>query len=175
MKNFRLKFLLILVFMISGTDFVIADEFPDGWLGRWEGKLLIKTASQSNEIDMTLEIQSISDKTWQWSIIYGTGSSKIEKQYELISVSPEKGTYILDEKNTIVLDMLFRNNTFFSVFSVAPNLVFAEYRMENRKIYFQVISSDINNPNVTGSEGDNSAIVNSYVIHNTQTAVLEKK
>jgi len=175
MKNFGLKLLLIFVLLMSGTAFVFADDFPVGWLGRWEGKLLIKTASQSNEIDMTLEIQTISDTTWQWSIIYGTDNSKIEKQYELVRVSAEKGIYILDEKNTIVLDMLFRNNTFFSVFSVTPNLIFAEYRMENGKIYFQVISSDITNPNITGSEGDNSAIVNSYLIHNTQTAVLEKK
>lgn len=175
MTNFRLMFLFIPIILLSVMTFASAEDFPAEWLGKWEGKLHIRSSSAENEVDMSLEIIPLSENKWQWIIIYGSVNSKIERAYELIAEDLSKGLYKLDEKNDIVLDMLFRDNTFYSVFSVSPNLVFAEYKLENGKLYFNVISSDITNPNVTGSEGDNSAIVNSYVIHNIQTAVLVKK
>lgn len=175
MKNFKSKLLLIFVFLLTFSAFLRADVFPENWLGKWEGKLHIQTSSAENEVYMSLEIIPLSEKSWQWIIIYGSENSKIEREYELIADDQSKGLYKLDEKNDIVLDMLYRENSFYSVFSVLPNLIFAEYRLENAKLYFKVISSDITNPNITGTESENSAIVNSYVIHNTQTAVLEKK
>ncbi|MBN1634294.1 MAG: hypothetical protein JW917_09035 [Ignavibacteria bacterium] len=175
MKNFTLTFFVILFIFLTGTSFVSAEDFPGEWLGKWEGKLNIKTSSAENEVDMSLEIIPFSENRWKWIIIYGSGNSKIERAYELIADDLSRGLFKLDEKNEIILDMLFRNNTFYSVFSVSPNLIFSEYRLENGKLYFKVISSDITNLNITGTESENSAIVNSYVIHNTQTAVLEKK
>lgn len=175
MKNLKIRLLLILFIILSFPVFLKADGFPDEWLGKWEGKLIIQTSSAATEVDMSLEIKSGSENRWHWSIFYGTGNSKIERAYELKAVDTGKGLYELDEKNSIVLDMLFRDNSFYSVFSVTPNLIFAEYKLENGKLYFRVISSDITNPNITGSEEENSAIVNSYIIHNIQTALLEKK
>jgi hypothetical protein len=157
------------------SAFLSAGDFPENWLGKWEGKLHIQTSSAENEVDMSLEIIPLSGNRWQWIIIYGSGNSKIERAYELIADDLNRGLFKLDEKNEIILDMLLSGNSFYSVFSVSPNLIFAEYRLENGKLYFKVISSDITNPNITGSKSENSAVVNSYVIHNTQTAVLEKK
>lgn len=174
MKKLKIYFLFLWAVFCLGGKSSAQSEFPAGWLGEWKGKLIIYSENKvKSEVAMELHIMNTdTDGHWKWTIVYGTGEMRQERPYELILVDKEKGKYKMDEKNSIILDITYANNTFYSTFNVEKNLITAIYRLEDKKIYFEIISSDMKSPLVTGQEGDDISIVESYPVNVTQKAVL---
>jgi len=174
MKKLKIYFLFLwAVFCFAGKSSA-QSEFPAGWLGEWKGKLIIYSENKvKSEVAMELHIMNTdTDGHWKWTIVYGTCEMRQERPYELILVDNEKGKYKMDEKNSIIIDITYANNTFYSTLNVEKNLLTAIYRLEDKKIYFELISSDMKSPLVTGQEGDDISIVESYPVNVTQKAVL---
>ena len=175
MKVFKIFYIpIILLFVCSSIKSNAQSSFPEGWLDDWKGKLIIYSENNvKQEVTMELNIRNTdTDGHWKWIIIYGTGEFRQERHYELMLIDSVKGKYKMDEKNSIILDMTYANNTFYSTFNVDKNLITAIYRLENKKIYFEIISSDMKSPLVTGQESEDISIVESYPVNVTQRAVL---
>jgi hypothetical protein len=176
MKLLKVVFLFTSLFFLSTfTKGASLSDFPDGWLGKWTGKLLIYGEGEPKEVYMELNIKDADEVNhWKWTIIYGKGEFGQTRAYELILIDSAKGKFKMDEKNSILLDMTYRNNSFFSTFEVEKNLVTAVYTLIDNKIIFEIISSDMKNPLVTGNEGEEVSTVFSYPVTVVQKAELNK-
>ena len=179
MKKFQVIFAILFFTILFLINFEVignsVTDFPGGWLGKWTGKLLIYGEGEPKEVYMELNIKDAEDANhWKWTIIYGRGEFGQTRAYELILVDSVKGKFKMDEKNSIILDMTYRNNSFFSTFEVEKNLVTAIYTLIDNKIIFEIISSDMKNPLVTGNEGEEVSTVFSYPVTVVQKAELNK-
>lgn len=171
-------FIILYLFISSAGDNLKAQSvlnFPDGWIDRWTGTLYIYGENRIKEVYMELNIQPAEDTGhWKWTIIYGKGEFSQTRAYELILVDSAKGKYKMDEKNSIFLDVTYKNNSFFSTFEVEKNLITAVYSLIDNKIIFEIISSDMKAPLVTGQEGEDISTVISYPVTVVQRAELMK-
>ncbi len=77
---------------------------------------------------MALNIEQISYSCYQWQIIYSSDSTQDIRNYILKKTSRDN-QYIIDEQNTILLDLNKINNRFYSVFEINNYLLFVEYRL----------------------------------------------
>ena len=84
-------------------------NFPDDWAGRWQGDLMIYSGlGLQDQLKMELIIEPISDsENYTFTIVYDTGLELSRREYELIVVDKEQGLFIVDEKNTIMIESYF--------------------------------------------------------------------
>lgn len=158
---------------------LIAQEFPEHWQGHWKGTMQLtysngKTSTVNNELiikDITTSQDSL--PRYQWTIIYGEGEQRQERIYELLCLDKDKGQYLIDEKNSILLPAFFADQTLMSSFEVMGNYIVSTYRLEGDYLYFENISTNTKQSKVSGGQGDIPAVT-SYLIANFQRAKLEK-
>jgi hypothetical protein len=144
------------------------------WLGIWKGKMTLQYASGTSQvIDNELHIQKISDKLWAWRIVYDDGKNRQERAYELLVINSLKGKYQIDEKNSIILNAYFADNTLMSVFTVEKNQIFTTYRLQNDTLYFENIMVRSDQPTMTGGQGETPK-VESFPVRVLQRGVLKK-
>jgi hypothetical protein len=151
--------------------------FPKSWEGRYLGTLKIFNAGKSKpqEVEMELIIEQVGldlDK-WEWKIIYGENKIKGMREYQLIEKDKNKGEYIIDERNSILLDAQFINGKLFSRFSVMGNLILATYKKEGEYVYFEILSGNAKVKEYTGEKEDATNVGN-YNINVSQIAKLKK-
>lgn len=149
-------------------------SFPEEWTGHWSGILNIHSTKGNNQsVPMSLQISPIEKDRWSWIITYGEGEKADIRKYELLATDPEKGIYMLDEKNSIMIDFYLEDNTFHSLFSVQQNLLESAYELRDEKIYFSIVVYDLAQPTQTGGEND-IPLVTAHKVKSVQKAVLEK-
>ena len=181
MKNLYVLFFIITVccFACQPTKVIETKPelpFPQSWEGMWEGRLEIFNAKgKVQETLMGLEIKPIdSTKTHTWTIIYSEGEKRQVREYELIPKDPAKGHYVIDEKNSIILDDYYYGNTLYSRFDVGGTLLLATYTKEGETIRFEIIAGKTEPISETGG-ADDIPKVNSYGISVGQRAILKRK
>lgn len=169
LRNIYLLFFLF----IQMSGFSQKKDFPDNWLGTWKGTMEIQYSTGNyQEVACELYIEKTDTMdTWVWTIIYGEGETKQERKYELIAKDIEKGIYVIDEKNSIILDAFYANNTLISQFEVQNNLITSTYRKIDNIIYFQNLASNTKVSNKSGGE-DTIPEVSSFPISSLQRAKL---
>lgn len=158
---------------------LIAQDSLAHWQGHWKGTMQLtysngKTSTVNNELiikDITSSQDSLSRS--QWTIIYGEGEQRQERAYELICLDQDKGQYLIDEKNSILLPAFFADQTLISFFEVMGNYIVSTYRREGDYLYFENISTNTKQTKVSGGQGD-IPTVTSYLITNFQRAKLVK-
>lgn len=172
-KTLRLHLFILLFTMIIHDSYA---QLQEAWLGHWKGKLEIfdaKTVKQM--IHMELEIHKIDSTRWQWKMVYGEGDKKDIRDYELVLKNAEKGHYIVDEKNTISMDMQLYYRHFSSIFSVEGALLCITYTLKDDKtLVFEVISASEKQKYTTGKGDKDIPFVVSYPCNGYQKAVLHK-
>ena len=150
-------------------------KFPEDWVGEWEGQLNIYNAKgKTMDLYMGLNILPIEGEKHTFTIIYGEGEKAQERKYEIFPKDTALDHYMVDEKNSIILDDFLLGNTLYSRFEVMDNLLLASYERGNGTITFEVISGSVNPMNETGGL-DSIPIVRSYEIGVAQKAVLKRK
>lgn len=151
-------------------------QLQEAWSGHWKGKLEIfdaKTVKQT--IPMELEIHKRDSTHWQWKMVYGEGDKKDVRDYELILKDAEKGHWIIDEKNTISMDMQLHYRHFTSVFSVEGAILCITYTLRDDKtLIFEVVSASEKQKYTTGKGDKEIPFVISYPCNAYQKAVLHK-
>ena len=151
-------------------------EFPESWLGKWKGTLIItKPTGDTTQVAMQLHIlENDSIDGWDWKIIYGEDIEKGTRAYSLLEKDVEQGHYIIDENNSILLDGFLFGDTFFSRFSVMDNLLLAIYRKTGNQITFEILSGGEKPIAITGEGEEDIPPVGSYGLSVHQRAVLTK-
>lgn len=151
-------------------------QIPADWVGKWAGKLnIVNSQGNTNAVNMELHI-SRHDSTdrWNWTIVYGEGERRQERKYQLLSQKPAKGWYKIDEKNGIILDAFFAQNTLANIFEVENNMLTTLYRREGKHLVFEVFMCVTKSPNLTGGNKPDVPVVRSYPVRVLQRAVLKK-
>lgn len=150
-------------------------KFPEEWIGKWEGQLNIYNAKgKTMDLHMGLNILPIEGDKYTFTIIYGEGEKAQERKYEIFPKDTALGHYMVDEKNSIILDDFLLGNTLYSRFEVTNNLLLASYERGEGTITFEVISGSVEPMNETGGL-DSIPKVNSYKIGVAQKAVLKRQ
>lgn len=172
MKN---QILILFLLLFASTSFSQSkNSFNESdWLGNWKGKLLVITGGKSSEVNMYLSISKTdTPNKYSWKTTYGEGSSKMEKNYFMICKDVDKGNWVLDEDNTILIDFFFGDNQFNSFFETKNILLSSRYELKSGKINTEVTSAQISKANTTGS-GENEVI--SFPVYVIQKAELTKE
>lgn len=146
------------------------------WLGTWKGQLKINNVKGGKQISvpMTLNIQPTdSSSRYSWTLIYGEGSSMQIRPYELLDKG--NGQYIIDEKNSILLDAYMLGNTLVTRFEVKGSLLMITYQLQaiDKQIIFRVYSGKHEPLNKTGGQKDVPEVT-TYPMSVTQEAYLDK-
>lgn len=149
-------------------------HFPDTWFGEWAGELSIYSAAGvAQTLEMELHISEKEEGKWGWTIIY-KGDETDVREYELQLKDASKAHYVIDEKNSILLDGYYLGNTLINRFSVNNSLLMINYTFESGHIVFDVFSGQKDNTQLTGEEIKDFKIY-SYQMGTRQRAILFKK
>lgn len=171
-----MKKFIILLFLLVPSILPAQDMFnPDDWCGNWKGTLEIISGGKTSSVPMELNIaKTESAGKYSWIIVYGEGESRQERKYELLERDGSSGLFDLDEKNGIILEMLYSSGRFYSVFDVEGMLISAVYRLYGGNILFEIISADLKKPYGNYTTEEDSLRVNSYHINVNQNSVLSR-
>ena len=167
------KFLLI--FFITVIPAISFAQFPNGWIGTWEGDLIIHSqpGDKNQVIKMKLSIQESPQVGVRlWNIWYDDNNGGSWRNYNLVGDDPESGIYKMDELNSITLDMFYFNDTFYSMYSIGKAIITVEYALKDEKIYFEITSAN-NEGETTGGTEDIPEVTN-YPVRTVQKAILTK-
>ena len=153
--------------------------FPQNWEGKWTGELSIYNAKGlTQSIPMELHILPIdSSENYTWTIIYGADKAAGARPYEIKVVDAEKGHYVVDEHNSILLDAYLIGGKLFERFSVMGNMLLATTEVRDGIMYYEIISGSEKSIRTTGAEevdGQEIPAVGSFPIVVRQYAELIK-
>lgn len=159
------------------TNPFIKDDFPKSWVGDYKGDLEIYSVdSIGMKLKMQLKIAQKSDSIYNWTIIYDFKGKEDVRAYQLKVADSKKGHYIIDEKNSILIDAFYRNKIFTSFFEVNKSYIVATYTKENDNIIFEIISANGNKVTTTGNsiiKNDTIPQVKTYFVNGRQKAILK--
>ena len=177
-KGFTLVlFLLLCFFLPTGSEAQLDHGFPSSWEGSWQGELAIYGGDGLRQtLPMELVIQS-KDSTdhYDWWIIYGEDKEAGKRAYELKPVDKSKGAWVVDEKNSILLDCYFFANKLWSRYEVMGNLILVTNEVNGNEMIFEVISGKLEASLITGNttfEGEEIPEVKGYPVGVMQRAKL---
>ena len=108
------------------------NNFPDSWTGKYEGELLVTTHGETTDTStMMLQMYRLDMNRTAFQIKYKSDSSV--RDYEL---APGKtpNHFVLDEKNSILIDYYYQNNELTSRFSVDDNMIDINLRKQGDSI-----------------------------------------
>lgn len=168
-----------IVLLLCTSISAAQDRFPDSWTGDYEGELQIfGLDSISMRATMKLNILKKKDSVYQWKITYEMNGNADVRDYELHIEDVQKGLYIIDELNTILIDGYYRSGYFSSIFEVMNSVIVSSYSKVEEGILFEIIAGNIKSPRISGNEKFNNEDipeVKSYAVPGRQKALLYKQ
>ncbi|WP_020536681.1 hypothetical protein [Lewinella cohaerens] len=178
MRNFLLSICLLI-----GTTALFSQQdslgFPGNWEGEWTGDLVISTsAGEVQRLPMILRILPQEDSRYTFTIVYGEDTPENTRPYFLETIDAEKGHYVTDEENSILLDDYLINGKLYSRFEVMGNLLLSTLEERGGQLIYEIISGPLAPTRTTGDtiiEGEEVPPVNSYYVKVQQRAVLVRK
>lgn len=184
--SFKLLLIGVLMFVLSENSFSQStkneDSFPGDWLGTYKGKMYIINRKKGlvDSLDLKFDLLPDSINRWIYRMTYkGEKFREIIKDYYLLKPdSLDAGSYLLDEKDGIIIEQTLLANTFYSNFSVAGNYLSSSLRKIGNTIYFEVISAKKKEHLSTKNEAKPGQIVfevKSFPPNATQKAILKKE
>jgi len=175
-----MRFLLITIFSLFFSVSVNSQEklitFPGDFFGIYKGNLLISTEKGDRNIPMEFHLLATdSVGKYVYTLIYGEGETKQERLYNLIEKDKEKGRYVVDENNGIILDCNVINNKMYTLFEVNDTLLTTFITFETKSMVFEIIATPKSKKEVTYSDDEAKTEVISYPISTIQRGVLQKQ
>lgn len=148
-SNIKMRTFLLLIIVAcinlaqaqeSSLDTIPSVNFPEDWLGYWEGTLdIYNDKGLAQSIPMALDHSSTeADSIWTWAIIYGEDTIAGRRDYSLKVEDASAGHYYVDENNYILLDGFHRGNHFISTFKVQGNYLMTDYKLDGEELIFTI-------------------------------------
>jgi len=153
LRSFLQSISFLLVIGGAGLSHLCGQEeqFPNHWEGKWTGTLEIYYQNQLRQaIPMELTIRSIDSTRWEYLTVYDPLENPVRKAYELIARNQERGQYIIDEKNGILLDAQFQNGCLYSAFEVMGSYLQSRTCMTDSELHYEIISGPKKASHVVG-------------------------
>ena len=129
-----------------------------------------------DQLKMELIIQPIANsKNYTFTIVYDTGLDLSKREYELIVVDKEQGLFIVDEKNTIMIESYFIGGKWFQRFEVAGSMLICTIEQQEKNLVWEITSGESKKISTSGDTNiDGILEVNTYPLGVYQRAVLSK-
>lgn len=153
------------------------ENFPADWAGHWKGTLQIYPAGNApvRTVNMELKIEKTdSVNQYQWQITYGDPGQD-NRPYLLKAVDTAKGHWVIDERNSIVLDQYWLGGQLTGAFSLSGVKIISRYWMENGRLNFEITSLSMKPVSTTGQGTEEIPQVDSYRVTVYQRARLERQ
>ena len=169
-----LMFFLFFQFSVSGQNF--EGTFPDDFFGIYTGTLAISSERGNQEVMMEFHLLPTEiEGKYTYTLVYGEGESKQVREYHLLEKNKEKGTYVVDENNGIVLDDKVIGNRMYALFEVNETLLTTFITFETDHLVFEIVATPKAKKRVTHANDEAKTEVISYPITTVQRAVLQKQ
>lgn len=140
---------------------------PERWNGVWRGSLTLnpplKNFPATSPMELRIAPHEKEKGHWSWAIAY---SGQPERGYELVAVPEKPGTFVMDEKNGILLDATLDGAELLSAFEVGGRLLLTRYTLTASGIHYQTQTFQ------RGELGPHQ--VASWKATSTQTALLKR-
>lgn len=152
-------------------------SFPEDWSGRWQGDLMVYSGlGLQDQLKMELIIEPIpSTDNYTFTIVYDTGLDISKRNYELILVDKEQGLFIVDEKNSILIESYFIGGKWFQRFDVAGSSLTCTIEQQGKNLIWEITSGKSEKISTTGDKNIEGILeVNTYPVGVYQRAVLTK-
>lgn len=152
-------------------------DFPKDWRGKWKGDLMIYSGlGLQYQIIMELYIEPIPETdNHSFTIIYDSDKGIDKRNYELITVDKDQGLFLVDEKNTILIESYFIAGKWFQRFEVLDNMLYCTIEEMGDQLVWEITSGQSTPISTTG---DTTLVdifeVNTYPIGVYQRAVLSR-
>ncbi len=173
---FAIVLILAYVFSLNGQNEVISHSlFPNAFLGKYAGTLHITNTNGKSDLLMEFHLlKTVSPDTFVYKLVYVTDSIRQSRDYHLISIDLDKGEFLVDENNGILLDTKYIDSTLYSMFEVEGSLLTSTLRFNGDYIDFEITFSKMENKRNSGGEGGDEEMpgVVSYPITVVQKARL---
>lgn len=170
----RCFFLLLIGLLFLKIAIAQTASFPQSFIGNWKGTLTWTVPGKASQtFTMRLNIQPAGSGRYTWQIIYGD-DQKDNRPYLLIPVDTAKGHWVVDERNSIILDSYWIANRFTGVFAVGGSTIFDAYWIDAEGLHVEFVTHNTKPLNITGGTSKEIPPVESYQIKSVQRGVLKK-
>ncbi len=152
-------------------------NFPVDWSGKWRGDLKVYSGlGLQYTIKMELHlIPQENSENYDYTIIYDSPERFDKRLYELIVVDQSQGLYLLDEKNTILIESYFMGGKWFQRFDVVENLLVCSIEQIGNQLVWEITSGKTEAISTSGDTSlEDIFEVNTYPVGVYQKAVLSK-
>lgn len=150
--------------------------FPDDYFGIYSGTLEIHSKHGSQSIPMEFHFQPTdSVGKYSYTLVYEGDFGRQERAYHLIEQNKERGEYVVDENNGIILDDKVLGNRMYALFEVGGSLLTTFITFEDDTMIFEIVASNKDDRRVTFADNEDKTEVISYPISTVQRAVLQKQ
>lgn len=167
----------ILCIAVVLTGLVRAQDFPERFIGHWEGELIWFQAGKKlpQKVNMQLII-GLSDTAGQytWQLIYGR-KNEDNRPYLLKAVDTSRGHWIIDERDGIILDHYWTGNRFTGAFTVQSTTILNSFWLEGDRLLVEFFSAGTTPVRKSGGASKEVPVVESYGIKSFQKALLRKR
>jgi len=151
-------------------------NFPEDYLGIYKGRLNINSTGGIQDIPMEFHLtEGDSTDHYRYTLIYGEGDTRQERKYSLIAEDKDKGEFIVDENNGIILDDKQIDNRLYCLFEVNGSLLTTFITFGEDHLLWEIVFAAKSEARTTYAENDEKIEVISYPISTVQRAILKKQ
>lgn len=174
----RLYFTLVACCLLSLSGYAQKSAtFPDGWLGIWKGEMHIITAKGiMQKVPMEIHIsKGDSADTWNWQMIYRMKKDSPDvRPYVLKLVDKDKQHYVMDEKNSILLDSYFIDNVLWCPFEVQGTYLLTTNEVRGGKMISTIMYGPAAAVRTSGGTDEDTPPVKSFAVKGVQKCVMKR-
>jgi len=180
-KNLFIKYLtLCFLFIFFSLSSVAQEEqnkdFPEAYFGKYAGELHVSSKKGLETYAMEFHLlPTDSIGRYSYTLVYGEGEQLQKRLYTLIEKNAEKGEYVVNENNGIVIDDRVIDNRMYALFEVQGTLLTTFITFEKDHLIFEIIATNKEERKITGGQNEVTPEVISYPITTVQRAILFKQ
>lgn len=174
MIRYLFLFLTVLFSFAGNTQ---QTDFPENFIGHWKGELKWYKAGKETPENVPMQLIIKTTATageFTWQLRYGADSSDM-RPYILKTVDRQKGHWVVDEQNGIILDQYWIGGRLTGMFTVMKSTILNTYRLQNDTLIVEMTGLSAEPLSRTGKGNEESPYVDSYQLKNIQTAILTRQ
>lgn len=134
------RFYYLLIFITLFTSYFSFAQIPE--TGKWKGMMQIsKDGKVIDSVEVMLTVRSIvADSVWQWKMEYLSEKMPVTKDYKLMVSDRQKGIYLTDEGEGLILMNYLHGRKMYGAFETAGLLLTSTTEWLKDGIMFEVTS-----------------------------------
>ena len=171
--------LLVITYLTCLTNSYSQDNSLTPFVGTYEGTLEIyQGAKVAHSLPMSLKILPVDSTTWTFHITYHREGKEDFRPYDIRLINAEKGHYVIDEHNGILLDSYLNGNCLYEQFAIDNSgIIGTTCFLADNQLSYELIPINMEPTRISGDtiiKGDTFPAVRSYQVYSTQKALLKR-